>query len=163
MFGAILLINITSGWVNDNREPLVNESMLDESLVDIEICSMSKNSPTVWPLRVEKCGTSVMIFVWQRTMSAKQKNPLLLRKSKRWVFVTLGSLLVSLKGTCPLSVPGPWRIDYVLIGDRSPKCFKVVSLKAGQVRQFTCARLRTEVGNESMIVRDISLSVAARL
>ena len=105
MFGAILLINITSGWVNDNREPLVNESMLDESLVDIEICSMSKNSPTVWPLRVEKCGTSVMIFVWQRTMSAKQKNPLLLRKSKRWVFVTLGSLLVSLKGTCPLSVP----------------------------------------------------------
>ena len=51
----------------------------------------------------------------------------------------------------------------MLIGDRSPKCFKVVSLKAGQVRQFTCARLRTEVGNESMIVRDISLSVAARL
>ena len=28
--------------------------------------------------------------------------------------VTLGSLLVSLKGTCPLSVPGPWRIDCVL-------------------------------------------------
>ena len=77
--------------------------------------------------------------------------------------VTLGSLLVSLKGTCPLSVPCPWRIDCVLIGDRSPKCFKVVSLKAGQVRQFTCARLKTEVGYVSMIVRDISLSVAARL
>ena len=28
--------------------------------------------------------------------------------------VTLGSLLVLLKGTCPLSVPGPWRIDCVL-------------------------------------------------
>ena len=28
--------------------------------------------------------------------------------------VTLGSLLVSLKGTCPLSIPGPWRIDCVL-------------------------------------------------
>ena len=28
--------------------------------------------------------------------------------------VTLGSLLVRLKGTCPLSVPGPWRIDCVL-------------------------------------------------
>ena len=77
--------------------------------------------------------------------------------------VTLGSLLVSLKGTCPLSVPGPWRIDCVLIGDRSPKCFKVVSLKAGQVRQFTCARLRTKVGNESMIFRDISLLMAVRL
>ena len=77
--------------------------------------------------------------------------------------VTLGSLLVSLKGTCPLGVPGPWRIGCVLIGDRSPKCFKVVSLKAGQVRQFTCARMKTEVGYVSMIVRDISLSVAARL
>ena len=49
--------------------------------------------------------------------------------------VTLGSLLVSVKGTCPLSVPGPWRIDCVLIGGRSLKCFKVVSLKVGQVRQ----------------------------
>ena len=79
------------------------------------------------------------------------------------LFVTLGSLLVSLKGTCPLSVPGPWRIDCVLIGDRSPKCFKVVSLKAGQVRQFTCARLWTEVGIVSMIDRDVLLFTAARL
>ena len=53
--------------------------------------------------------------------------------------------------------------DCVRIGDRGPKCFKVVSLKAGQVRKFTCARLRTKVGNESMIVRDISLLVAVRL
>ena len=37
------------------------------------------------------------------------------RQSRR-ISVTLGSLLVSLKGTCPLSVPGPWRIDCVLIG-----------------------------------------------
>ena len=51
----------------------------------------------------------------------------------------------------------------MLIGDRSPKCFKVVSLKARQVRQFTCARLRTKVGNESMIFRDISLFAAVRL
>ena len=79
------------------------------------------------------------------------------------VDVTLGSLLVSLKGTCPLSIPGPWRIDCVLIGDRSPKCFKVVSLKAGQVRQFTCAELRTKVGKEPMTFRDISLLVAERL
>ena len=50
----------------------------------------------------------------------------------------------------------------MLIGDRSPKCFKVVSLKARQVRQFTCARLKTEVEIVSMIVRDISLSAAAR-
>ena len=50
----------------------------------------------------------------------------------------------------------------MLIGDRSPKCFKVVSLKAGQVRQFTCAKLRTKVGKESMTFRGISLSVAAR-
>ena len=71
--------------------------------------------------------------------------------------------LYSLKGTCPLSIPGPWRIDCVLIGDRSLKCFKVVSLKAGQVRQFTCARLKIEVGNVSMISRDISLFAAVRL
>ena len=64
--------------------------------------------------------------------------------------------LYSLKGTCPLSIPGPWRIDCMLIGDRSLKCFKVVSLKAGQVRQFTCTRLKIEVGNVSMIPRDIS-------
>ena len=51
----------------------------------------------------------------------------------------------------------------MLIGDRSLKCFKVVPLKAGQVRQFTCARLKTEVGIVSVIVRDISLSAAARL
>ena len=80
-----------------------------------------------------------------------------------WPHVTLGSPLVTLKGTCPLSVLGPWRIDCVLIGDRSPKCFKVVSLKAGQVRQFTCAERRTKEGKESMPFRDISLLVAARL
>ena len=51
----------------------------------------------------------------------------------------------------------------MLIGDRSPKCFKVVPLKAGQVRQFTCAELRTKVGKESMIFRDISLLVVVRL
>ena len=51
----------------------------------------------------------------------------------------------------------------MLIGDRSPKCFKVVSLKAGQVRQFTCAELRTKVGKEPMTFRDISLLVAERL
>ena len=51
----------------------------------------------------------------------------------------------------------------MLIGDRSLKCFKVVSLKAGQVRQFTCARLKIEVGNVSMISRDISLFTAVRL
>ena len=71
--------------------------------------------------------------------------------------------LYSLKGTCPLSIPGPWRIDCVLIGDRSPKCFKVVSLKAGQVRQISGSERMTEVGEESMIFRDISLLVAARL
>ena len=71
--------------------------------------------------------------------------------------------LYSLKGTCPLSNPGPWRIDCVLKGGRSLKCFKVVSLKAGQVRQFTCARLKTEVGIVSMIDRDILLFAAARL
>ena len=45
----------------------------------------------------------------------------------------------------------------MLIGDRSLKCFKVVSLKAGQVRQFTCARLWTEVGIVSMIDSDVPL------
>ena len=51
----------------------------------------------------------------------------------------------------------------MLIGDRSPKCFKVVSLKAGQVRQFTCARLWAEVGIVSVIVSDIPLFAAVRL
>ena len=36
-------------------------------------------------------------------------------------------------------------------------------MKAGQVRQFTCAERRTKVGMESMTFRDISLLVAARL
>ena len=51
----------------------------------------------------------------------------------------------------------------MLIGDRSLKCFKVVSLKAGQVRQFTRARLKIEVGIVSMISHDISLFAAVRL
>ena len=51
----------------------------------------------------------------------------------------------------------------MLIGDRSPKCFKVVSLKAGQVRQFTCARSRTKVGIVLVIASDISLFAAVRL
>ena len=51
----------------------------------------------------------------------------------------------------------------MLIRDRSPKCFKVVSLKAGQVRQLTCSERMTKVGKESMTFRDISLLVAARL
>ena len=36
-------------------------------------------------------------------------------------------------------------------------------MKAGQVRQFTCARLKIEVGNVSMIPRVISLFTAVRL
>ena len=51
----------------------------------------------------------------------------------------------------------------MLIGDRSPKCFKVVSLKAGQVRQFTCARSRTRVGIVLVIACDISLFAPTRL